>query len=99
MTRPGWDIDTCNLSVVRLGKPLATKNEYMRLGYLVESYDQCPNCKHEPFKSFIRGLITRFNWFGLRKKNWAIICYECKKIVGWEDPEDPELLLRTAIER
>jgi hypothetical protein len=74
-------------------------NKYLVLNSLVESYHQCPNCGHEPFESFMRGLIVRFAWFGFRKKIWAVICYKCKDIVGWEDPEDPELILRTAIER
>ena len=76
-----------------------SKNKYLALISMVESVNQCPNCGHKPFESFMRGLVVRFSWFGLRKKNWAIICYKCKQVVGWEDPEDPKLLLRTAIER
>jgi len=43
----------------------------------------CPRCRR-PFSPFMRGQVTRFGWFGLRRRVWALICWACKDIVGWE---------------
>lgn len=49
----------------------------------------CPKCS-EPFRAFMRGLVVKSEvwqwiceWFGKRAKT-AVICSECKEIVGWE---------------
>lgn len=59
---------------------------------------KCPKCGAEPFTPFMRGEVQR-SWF----KSWtgwkavmfgwpfdycAVICADCKKIVGWERPHD-----------
>ena len=46
-------------------------------------YKTCPKCG-EDFECFLRGMIVRFSWFGLRKKCFAVICRACKNIVGHE---------------
>lgn len=81
-----------------LGVKDIVSNNYLLLDPLPESYHRCPKCGHEPFESFMRGLVVRFDWFGLRKKTCTVICWNCKERVGYEDPQDPELLLRSAIE-
>jgi len=43
----------------------------------------CPCCR-EPFRPFLRGQVVRFDWFGLRRRIWALICWACKDIVGYE---------------
>lgn len=45
----------------------------------------CPACG-KAFRAFLRGQIQRLSWFGLRKRYCALICWECKEIVGWEAP-------------
>ena len=42
----------------------------------------CPRCGVR--EQFLPRLVTRLSWWGLRKKVWAVICRECKRIVGWE---------------
>jgi len=44
----------------------------------------CPACA-KPFEPFLRGQVARFDWFGLRKRIWCLICWRCKEIVGYED--------------
>lgn len=43
----------------------------------------CPKCGKE-FSPFLRGQVARFDWFGLRKRIWAVICWRCKEIVDYE---------------
>jgi hypothetical protein len=43
----------------------------------------CPRCI-DFFSPFLRFQVARFSWFGLRKKVFALICRNCKEIVGWE---------------
>jgi len=43
----------------------------------------CPKC-NEDFRPFLRGMVVRFSWFGFVKKTYALICWECKEIVGYE---------------
>lgn len=50
-------------------------------------FDECPNCHARPFDPFMRGMVQVFRWFGLRKRYCCVICYECKEIVGYEDPD------------
>ena len=47
--------------------------------------NKCPKCNIEPFDQFLPRQITRFGWFSLRKRTYAIICRACKEIVGYED--------------
>lgn len=43
----------------------------------------CPHCG-QPFATFRRGQVRSF-WRALfRRPSWALICYECRGIVGWE---------------
>ena len=45
---------------------------------------ECPNCGYNINYFFVRDVIYS-NWrriFGLKYK--AVICYACKKIIGWE---------------
>ena len=51
-------------------------------------FDQCPKCRRA-FEPFLRGQVVRFDWWGLRKRIWALICYDCKEIVGYESIEIP----------
>ena len=42
--------------------------------------ERCPHCGAEPFEPFLRGQVVRFDWFGLRKRIWALICWTCKGV-------------------
>jgi hypothetical protein len=57
-----------------------------------EPFDACPECGHMPFRSFLRGMIQRSRrpWFGFGKPRdyCAVICSECKEIVGYESPPE-----------
>lgn len=53
----------------------------------------CPKCAASPFRPFLRGMIQRgaigMLWDLIRRKrNWraycALICWDCKEIVGYE---------------
>lgn len=50
---------------------------------MAEPFEYCPRCG-KPFESFLRGQVARFDWFGLRKHIWAVICRACKDIVAHE---------------
>lgn len=62
--------------------------EYVRLKGAPKKVSKCPKCGAEPFDYFLRGQIGRtflfiFPWiFGGGTS--AVICYECKNIVGYE---------------
>lgn len=56
---------------------------------LPESLEYCPQCLAIPFRSFMRGQVTRFGWFGFRRAIWAVICSNCKRIVGYEAEPPP----------
>lgn len=45
---------------------------------------RCPLCRDEPFVPSMYGQVVRFSWFGLRKKVYAVICIQCKNIVGFD---------------
>ena|SRR2546425_3437691 len=63
----------------------------------------CPVCVANPFTPFMRGQVQRSRWFcwaGLlslilaRPFDYcALICADCKEIVGWERPHDLQALL------
>ena len=59
-----------------------------------EKYQECPRCGSKPFESFMRGLVQRNNWFGFRKQYCAVICSDCKQIVGYEGFTKEEILWR-----
>jgi hypothetical protein len=47
----------------------------------------CPKCKATPFMPFLRGQVQRHprRWLvGPRRPYCALICWECKEIVGYE---------------
>ena len=52
---------------------------------------QCPRCQRKPFEYFLRGQVVRpkrFLWFlGPIRPYCAIICRNCKNVVGYEMPE------------
>jgi hypothetical protein len=52
-------------------------------------FEHCPQCG-EIFVPFLRGMIqrSRRSWLGLgpRRAYCALICSECKEIVGHESP-------------
>jgi len=59
--------------------------EFARLKDKPAPFDRCPNCGHEPFEPFLRGIVHSW-WRKLfRKPYCAVICWQCKEIVGHED--------------
>jgi hypothetical protein len=62
--------------------------EYAILRAYPPAIDRCPQC-HEPFSHFLRGQVQRsrrvlgFLW---TRPYCAVICQQCKAIVGWEEP-------------
>src|SRR5438046_2851824 len=57
--------------------------------------DRCPKCSTWPFTPFMRGQVQRSGrkWFiGPRRDYCALICSDCKEIVGHESP--PGMRLR-----
>jgi len=55
----------------------------------------CPLCGAEPFRPFLRGSVQRGPteapisflrawWIGVPWPYCALICWDCKRIVGWE---------------
>lgn len=50
---------------------------------------RCPKCGATPFDPFMRGEVQRFRrswWFGRKRDYCALICWQCKEIVGYESP-------------
>lgn len=53
---------------------------------------QCPNCEAKPFSPFMRGMVQRSPWtwrtlwlpIGKARNYCALICWDCKEIVGYE---------------
>jgi len=48
---------------------------------------ECPKCHAAPFRPFLRGQVQRskFKWlFWGRRPYCALICRDCKDIVGYE---------------
>lgn len=44
----------------------------------------CPRCSAAPFSPFLRGRVySAWRWF-FRRPSWALICWACKDVVGWE---------------
>ena len=63
--------------------------EVKLLEYQPYAVGKCPNCK-KIFTPFLRGQVQRSERFLRilwRRPYCAIICYKCKKIIGWESPE------------
>src|ERR1700675_2841822 len=59
--------------------------EYTMLQTEPEPVDHCPLC-HAPFRSFMRGLVQN-SWHRFWGNPYCcIICSECKKIIGYENP-------------
>jgi hypothetical protein len=49
--------------------------------------DKCPRCGAYPFRAFMRGQVQRWPWKFLlwgKRPYCAVICWECKNIVGYE---------------
>ena len=48
----------------------------------------CPCCMASPFEPFLRGIIQRRRrtWYLRKRPYCALICGECKALVGWEMP-------------
>lgn len=62
----------------------------------------CPNCQ-KPFRPFLRGRVHSafYRWFFFGKKfiAYALICSECKEIVGYEPPDTIEITWNASTER
>jgi hypothetical protein len=63
--------------------------EYVLLNDLPEPLPHCPACG-APFRSLMRGMVQ--NWWRrlTRQPYCAVICFECKQIVGYEKPPQEE---------
>lgn len=51
----------------------------------------CPKCNADPFESFMRGQVVRTFWLPWKWRRtdiWAVICSQCKDIVGYESIGD-----------
>jgi len=64
--------------------------EVIQLEEMPEPFQFCPDCG-APFESFLRGQVQRLKrpwyWpFGPVRPYCAIICRDCKEIVGYEKP-------------
>jgi len=70
--------------------------EYIMLENAPEYLNECPKCKHKPFKSFMRGQVQRSRYafwpFIKRDKYCAVICNNCNNIVDYEDPYQTVIL-------
>ncbi len=54
------------------------------------SLKSCPKCRALPFIPFMRGEIQRptRKWLlGAKQPYCALICWRCKEIVGYENPD------------
>jgi len=63
-------------------------SEYMLLKEEPFFKELCPNCGAR-FPEFMRGMVQRPKRFlGVlwRQDYCAVICHECKNIIGWESP-------------
>ena len=62
-----------------------------------ELLERCPKCNYFPFTSSgMRGLVQRHKlfWIFTRNKYCAIICDNCRSIVGYENPKERLLTKR-----
>ena len=59
--------------------------EFSLLQHEPEPLSVCPNCRL-PFESFLRGQVQSWWRKLLHMKYCAVICRECKEIVGHEKP-------------
>jgi predicted nucleic-acid-binding Zn-ribbon protein len=68
--------------------------EYSMLKNAPEKFDRCPSCHNEPFQSFMRGQVQKEKkWLFIKEREYcAVICKNCKEIVGYEDPHEMMLL-------
>lgn len=56
--------------------------------------ERCPECGDKPFRPFLRGQVQRSPWtwktlwlpIGKPRPYSCLICWGCKKIVGFEEP-------------
>jgi hypothetical protein len=64
--------------------------EFTALYHKPEPFAHCPGCGSPRFESFLRGLVQRSRrrwWWPFQiRAHCAVICHECKEIVGWEAP-------------
>jgi hypothetical protein len=56
---------------------------------------KCPHCESVPFRPFMRGQVQRSMWewwniWGKSRAYCALICADCKQIVGYEHPGFPD---------
>jgi len=64
--------------------------EYLVLKNAPYAKEECPKCK-QVCPEFMRGQVQRSKrwfWIGPKRPYYAIICHNCKEIIGWEAPED-----------
>lgn len=59
--------------------------EYVQLKNAPFAKEECTKCG-QPFPEFMRGMVQS-TWRRLLGMRYcAVICHNCKKIVGWEKP-------------
>jgi hypothetical protein len=64
--------------------------EFLQLAGQPQPLKVCPLCEAHPFRAFLWGQVQRspFKWWqlwGSHRPYCAVICEECKEIVGYED--------------
>jgi hypothetical protein len=59
--------------------------EYSQLKGAPYAFEECPHCKQE-FPEFMRGMVQSAWRRFLCLPYCAVICHECKDIIGWEKP-------------
>lgn len=69
--------------------------EHILLKDQIYPKETCPKCYatgiNRPEYQFLRGMVQRnkyFLGFLWKRKYCAVICFNCKEIIGWESPED-----------
>jgi hypothetical protein len=60
--------------------------EYMLLKDASVPLDACPKCSATPFYPFMRGQVQSAWRRFFRKPYCCLICWNCKEIVGYENP-------------
>lgn len=59
--------------------------EYIQLKGDPYVFEKCPKCS-APFPEFMRGQVQSGWRKFFRLKYCAVICHDCRQIIGWEKP-------------
>lgn len=59
--------------------------EYLQLKNAPYKKEKCPKCG-QPFPEFLRGMVQCWWRKLLGMEYCAVICHNCKEIIGWEKP-------------